>query len=277
MIEEELPPENQPLASMMELYERDVRNCPSGHHLDLPIKIAFNICGNLPKFWHYLMDFIQEGNVELLRCVKVFNEQHPDGDNEHFRCYAAACIKGTIYRYFSRIPMIYIPSKSRNLYFVEKERYEELDALEHCVSWEALVESLVEIEEPTTMQLAFCAAKYRQVQQLLSRLSAREQQVITMRYGLDGPAYGYEEIAHTLGIDIHHTRHLKRKAIERMNGTDTTTTREQQVEQRARERTARLHALYEQHQGNIYIKELAQLAHCQTSVAAQFLREQKKK
>jgi RNA polymerase sigma factor (sigma-70 family) len=270
---EELPPESRPLPSMIELYRRDVRQYPDSH-LDLPIKIAYGVCARLPKFWPYLMDFIQEGNLELLRCVKVFNEQHPDEDNGHFRNYAASCIRGVVYHYFSRIPDIYIPSASRHVLFQKKERHEELEILECLISWEALCESMVEIEEPTTMQMAFCDAKRERVQTLLSALPAKEKHLISLRYGLNGMEHNHEEVAYRLDISIHHTRELEKQAIQRMNGTCTKQSREQGIQQRKKERMGRLQEVYDQHQGNIKVRDLARLARCGQSMAIKFLHDQ---
>jgi RNA polymerase sigma factor (sigma-70 family) len=268
--------EKQPLPSMIELYRRDMLQCPEDSNLDLPVRIAYTVCAVFPGYWPHFMDFIQEGNLELLRCKKVFPEKHPSGDNDQFRNYAAKCIRGVIYHYFSRIQSIYIPTRSRRLYFVEKGREDELFLLEHCVSFEELYDSLLEIEEPTNMEIAFCEAKRQQVHALLAQLPTKERQAMMMRYGIDGATYEFHEIAQELDVCTKQAYGIVRLATRRLNGTYTKPPKEFTQQEDTRKRNERLHTVYEQYQGKINRETLAHMAGCGVGSAARFIRDQRK-
>lgn len=261
--------------NMLKLYEGDVSAYP-GSHLDLPIKVAMSICGKFPSCWDYLMDFIQEGNLELLRCVEVFHQEHPEGDIEHFRNYAASCIRGVIYLYFSRIHPIYIPPGSRQHVFVNQGRNEALAILEQHYSLSELYEHVAQIAEPTNMLQAYCDAKARQVEELLTRLSPVEKRVITLRYGLEGVAYTPKEIACELRIAESHVYVLTLRALARMNGS-TGLPRVLKERQRAQARTDRLQPLYDARHGIVTEQQLMDLTGCTRHDAETFLRERRGK
>jgi RNA polymerase sigma factor (sigma-70 family) len=213
---EELPPipERNALPSMLDLYRRDLHYQP-GLHYDLPVRIAYNFCSRNPRFWPHLMDFVQEGSIQLLRCKEVFQGE----DAGAFRCYAAICIKGAIYKYIPRLRTIYIPISTWAT--VTEIRREELnDLLKACTSWEASYEEIMSIEEPTNVQHAFCEAKRKQVDELLAKLTERERQAITLHYGLDGIAYSHEEIAHIRGNSVPNIYQALARGIERMKCAD---------------------------------------------------------
>jgi len=261
--------------NMLKLYESDVKAYPESH-LDLPIKVAMHICGKFPSYWDYLMDFIQEGNLELLRCVEVFNQEHPGGSNEHFRNYAAACIRGVIYVYFSRIGPIYIPHVARQR-FVKQEDTDALSILEQHFSWNALYESLTQTAEPTNMLQAYDAAKTQQIHTLLTCLAPSEKQVILLWYGLEDEGLDPKDIAQRMNMKVNSIYVLHQRAIARMNGSNHRLPRVMKERRDAQARREQLQPIYDTYHGNITQQQLVDITGCTHHQAGTFLREKRGK
>lgn len=275
-MDDELSDERVPLPTMLQMYRNDVHRHP-GSHLDLPMMVAHSMCRRTPTLWPHLMDFIQEGNVELLRCVQVFNQEHPGGSNEHFRSYAAKCIRYAIYEYIPRIPTIYVSLQDRRIHFVNKEKEEELEILRNDISWEALYESMVmgEKEDPTAMQGVFLEAMTAQIEALLAQLPPRERQVLEMRYGVNTYLHEYEEIAQKLGITYRQVYRVETHALDLLSGAKKVQAHEQRTIQRRERQQERLQVIYEAHDGTIGSGTLAFYGKCARTRAIQFLREKR--
>jgi len=273
MEEEIVPPlaANAKLPSMLTLYRRDLSYLPDGllkECLFVSVKVACKHCADYPALWDYVMDFVQEGNKEVLEGMQYQGEW----DAEHIKSYVARSAKGTIYQYLARTFDIYIPPtmRHRTLQRKNEQELEHLDILEHHVSWESLLEHKVQIPDSTNMQHAFDRAKRKQVEHLLAYLPVKEREVVALYYGLDGAAQGSTEIASTYGLSRDHIKILVNTAIKRLSGEQVQPSREWIDLDRPR----RLQAVYDAHQGKIKVRDLATLARVHHRKVKEWLKEQ---
>jgi len=264
---------NQPLPSMLTLYQRDLHTMqPSPDPrfsacLDLPVKIACGLCSTYPALWPFAMDFVQEGNIQLIEACASCD---PDWPLSRFKGYVGKAAKGAMLQYLSRTFDIYIPPTMRHRMVKHRDQQCQVKLLEHHVSWEQLLEHKVDIADTTTMQVAWNEAKRQRVEDLLSHLPSKEHEALRKYYGLDGNVWTSREIAAVLNVQTDHAKLLVNTAIKRLRGEKVAPAREWIN----RDRQARLQAVYQQFP-RIGVVELAQRAECHAKIASAFLKQRR--
>ena len=266
--------ENQPLPSMLTLYQRDLHTVQHSADprfsacLDLPVKIACGLCSTYPALWPFAMDFVQEGNIQLIEACASCDPSWP---LSRFKGYVGKAAKGAMLQYLSRTFDIYIPPSMRHRMVKQRDQQSHVEILEHHISWEQLLEHKVDIPDGTAIQVAWSKAKRQQVEALLSQLPAKECEALRKYFGLDGNAWTSREIAAALEVQTDHAKILVNTALKRLRGEKVQPAREW-INQ---DRQARLQAIYEQFP-LIGIVELAQRACCHTKAASAFLKQQRR-
>jgi len=224
-----------------------------------------------PAFWEYVMDFIQEGNVQL---AKAFAIRDPGWDDEKFAGYVGKSAKGAILSYIGRTRSVYISSsvKWRTEQTGDERALERLENVGHHFSFEALYDEMLLIPDQTYIQQAFIDAKRKQIESLLAQLSPKEQIALRLYYGIDGPPQNRTEIGKAIQLTPKHAIRMINTAIKRINN-------EQQpsFEIRAKDRDERMREVYQlwREQGKVFqVKEFARTVKCGEHVAHEFLKEQ---
>jgi RNA polymerase sigma factor (sigma-70 family) len=185
--------------------------------LDIPAKVACAMCTRYPKLWEFVMDFIQEGNIQLLESHGACD---PEWELERFRSYVAKSCKGAIQQYLSRTFDIYIPPTMRHRMLKSGEDA-KLDWLEHHISWDVLFEHMVNIPD-TNMHQAFNKGIEKKVADMLDRLPAKERTALALYYGIDTYEHSSQEIAKQFGCHRDHAKLLVNIAIKRLRGEEVT-------------------------------------------------------
>lgn len=266
--------ENQPLPSMLTLYQRDLHTMqPSPDPrfsacLDLPVKIACGLCSTYPALWPYALDFVQEGNIQLIEACASCD---PGWPLSRFKGYVGKAAKGAMLQYLSRTFDIYIPPSMRHRMVKQRDQQSQVELLEHHASWEQLLEQKVNIPDTTGTQEAENEAKRQQVEQMLAQLPTKEHEALRKYYGLDGSDWTSREIAAVLGVQTDHAKILVNTALKRLKGEEVKPAREW-INQ---DRQARLQEIFRQFPG-IGVVELAARATCHTKTAAAFLKQQRR-
>lgn len=260
------------LPHLITLYKRDLSYLPEEElrWLEIPLKVACSFCAKYPAFWEYVMDFIQEGNVQLVKALAI---RDPDWTEAEFAGYVGKSAKGAILSYVGRTRSVYI---SESIHWRTKQRgdareLERMGNVGHHFSFEALYDEMLLIPDQTNMQQAFIAAKREQIESLLAQLSSKEQIAIKLYYGIDGSPQNRTEIGKVIHLTPKHAIRLINTAIKRLNN-------EQQpsFEIRAKDRDERMQTAYQQwlEQGKQFqVKEFARTVKCGDHIAHEFLKE----
>lgn len=182
--------------------------------LDLPAKVACSMCVRYPKLWPYVMDFIQEANIKL---IEAHEKCDPAWNMARFQSYVAKSCRGAILQYLSRTFDIYIPPTMRHRMLKEREEGATVAWLEHHVSWDKLLEHMAIIPDKNTQQ-AFSDTARTRIDTLLAQLPDKEQQALTLYYGIDTYAHTSQEIGDLFHVHADHAKHLVNTAIQRLQG-----------------------------------------------------------
>jgi RNA polymerase sigma factor (sigma-70 family) len=265
--------ENQPLPSMLTLYQRDLhamqQSCDPRFSacLDLPVKVACGLCSTYPALWPYALDFVQEGNIQLIEACATCD---PSWSLSRFKGYVGKASKGAMLQYLARTFDIYIPPTMRHRMVKKRDQQSQVELLEHHVSWERLLEHKVDIADTAHVQAAWNNTKRQRKERMLAQLPTKECEALRKYYGLDGSAWTSREIAAVLGVQTDHAKLLVNTAIKRLKGEKIAPAREWIN----RERQARLQAAYQQFP-RIGVVELAARASCHAKTASAFLKKQR--
>lgn len=191
------PDEEQELVSMLDNNSEYARNKLIEHNMRLVVYVAKRFMGAGVD----ADDLISVGSIGLIKAVNSYKSDK----NIKMATYASKCIENEILMYLRKM------SKTKQ----EVSIFEPLnvDSEGNKLTLEDCIESEEETPEGDLEQelekkiLAF----------VLKKLSPREQEIINMRYGLDG---GYEqtqkEVADTLGISQSYISRLEKKIVSKL-------------------------------------------------------------
>lgn len=210
---------------------------------------------NIAKHYRYLnvpiLDLIEEGNLGLMKAVTKFNPSR----GHRFSTYASWWIKQYILRALSnqaktiRIPVYMVEMIARfkriqermaqkkkrrpSLSEVAKEmhlplkRVRQLNRLSMRImsldvpidaEGSAQIIDLIQDEKAkTSLDELSEYLRHERVDDLLSRMTERERDILTMRFGLkDGVEYTLDETAKKFGITRERIRQIEERAIEKL-------------------------------------------------------------
>lgn len=144
-------------------------------------------------------DLISAGSLGLIKAINTYQYGH----NTQFSTYAAKCIENEI------LMLLRVNKKHKNNISIEEalcgEEDNELSLMDLSVAPDNDVS-----EEVDKMMLSESLNNL-----LISHLSKREYQIISMRYGLkDTPALTQREVAVKLGISRSYISRIEKKALE---------------------------------------------------------------
>ncbi len=137
-------------------------------------------------------ELIQQGNLGIMRALVKFTPQK----NTKFSSYAYFWIKALIFEALHRINPIYIPPKVRK----EMKSYGYV--------------SLSEGERPLEIasdEIDNCSL----INSILSKLTAQEQEILSLSFGFDGDCQGDMAVALALGCSIEEARDRVDRAISK--------------------------------------------------------------
>jgi RNA polymerase primary sigma factor len=230
------------------------------------------------------LDLVQQGNLGLLRACERFDF----ASGVSFTAYASTTIH---YAILDALPMENTIRISQKLTWRNRsdERVEALRALqplsldamhgeEDCAFAELLAAPLLVLPDAgAEAEEGRQQAKRAQVEELLTRLTPREQQVLRLRYGLnetDRRCHAPTAIARKLGLDCSTVRNLERGALEKLRGTKHPRDDAHAREQRRNAQHQRLEdacSMLEAQGAPISVRSLARLAHVDKTVIRPFL------
>jgi len=266
-------PENIPLPSMMTLYRRDLMCLSEDEQqlLKIPFKCACVLCAKYPVLWEYVMDFIQEGNVQL---IEARSNRDPTWSDTRFQAYVARSASGAMYQYLARTFDIYIPPtvRHRKIKKADAREMDRLDTLEHHLSWEQLFESWVVIPDQTNMLQAFNKAKRKQIDVFLSRLPTKEQTALRLYYGIGERVHPTSEIGKILQVKPDHAKILVNQAIKRIRNEENQPAKELQIKDR-NERMQAVYQLWCEQGKRFQVREFARAVKCGDHIAHHFLQD----
>lgn len=205
-----------------------------------------------------LLDLIQEGNLGLMRAVDRFQP----GRGTRFSTYGVYWIKQAILRslksrrtvrlpenvvdrlllmqrtkqqlqqLLGRVPSPEEVAKEMNASLVEVRRLEiaatEVVSLDQTIRGadndesSSLGDLLEDLEAPRPDEVAVAALMQADIQHEVATLPKREQQIIALRFGLQGNTpHTLEDIGHTFGVSRERVRQLQNTALDRLRQRQT--------------------------------------------------------
>jgi RNA polymerase sigma factor (sigma-70 family) len=171
-----------------------------------------------PLFHRFsLADLIQEGNLALSQAVDDFDFSRPQSN---FFAYATACLRNALTRLLPRDGLLSI-HRLQFWKLAEQGRLKEWDrsqplSLDMADDEQSFYEVLAACS--AVMPVASASVRLR-VETLLARLTAREQTIIQLLYGLDkadGRTLNRSEIAALLGVTPGTVKGAIRRALRKL-------------------------------------------------------------
>lgn len=148
-----------------------------------------------------LEDLISIGTIGLIKAVGTFNS----GKNIKLATYASRCIENEILMYLRKIS-----ARKTEVSFDEPLN----------TDWdgnELLLSDILGTEADTVMRPIEADVDRKLLLDAMDKLGARERQIITMRFGLDGlPDRTQKEVADLLGISQSYISRLEKRIISRL-------------------------------------------------------------
>ena len=146
-------------------------------------------------------DLISIGSIGLIKAINTFNP----AKNIKLATYASRCIENEILMHLRKI------SNQKTEISIDEPLNIDWDGNELLLSDVLGTDSDIinkNLEEETDRQLLFCA---------IGKLSERERQIMTMRFGLGGAQeFTQKEVADQLGISQSYISRLEKKIISRL-------------------------------------------------------------
>lgn len=203
------------------------------------------------KFHAIIMDAIQEGNLGLMKAVERFDPAF----KARFSTYGTWWIRQSLVKYLHNNRLIYLPENVSVLIFkVHRMNMTLMTALgrpplpveiaiEMGLDYEKVLEALVLIEEPTSLnisvgreneelelgdlledfdspspeELTDKTITEETLHQVVSELPYREKQIVEMRFGLiDGQPYTLDALGELFEISRERVRQLQNIAFDRL-------------------------------------------------------------
>jgi len=177
-----------------------------------------------------LLDAIQEGNLGLFRAVEHFRTKH----KTRFSTYAFHWIRQAVYRFVKTNNIIHIPeNKVDALIRMKRKGFEDHEIPPHLLpaisidqligekargqSQRSLADFLVD-ESPSPDENANDELNVELIKKMMSRLSARDQYVISNRFGIGDGLHPMtlEDIGKSMGISRERVRQLESKALAKL-------------------------------------------------------------
>jgi RNA polymerase primary sigma factor len=187
-----------------------------------------------------LADLIQEGNLGLLQAVEDFDFTDPQG---RFFAYATACLRNALTRLLPRDGLLSI-HRLQFWKLAEQGRLKEWDrsqplSLDRAEEEEQSFYDVLAAGSPVTPVVS--DEVHLWVEMLLSRLTAHEQRVLRLCYGLDeadGRTLDRREIAALLGITPDAVKKTLRCAMRKLRAAPQQGDRREEQRRRVAEKQA---------------------------------------
>ena len=165
------------------------------------LRLVVYICKRFENTGIHIEDLISIGTIGLIKAVNTFNS----GKNIKLATYASRCIENEILMYLRKIG-----SQRTEISFDEPLNM-DWDGNELLLS-DILGTDCDEVCRPLEDD-----AEKAMLMQAVSTLSEREQEIITMRFGLVGNReYTQKEVAGILGISQSYISRLEKRIIDRL-------------------------------------------------------------
>ena len=196
-----LPPplEAEEEAEILALMEQDPEK--SSVLIEHNLRLVVYICKRFENTGINIEDLISIGTIGLIKAVNTFNS----GKNIKLATYASRCIENEILMYLRKIG-----SQRTEISFDEPLNM-DWDGNELLLS-DILGTDCDEVCRPLEDD-----AEKAMLMQAVSTLSEREQEIITMRFGLVGNReYTQKEVAGILGISQSYISRLEKRIIDRL-------------------------------------------------------------
>ena len=165
------------------------------------LRLVVYICKRFENTGINIEDLISIGTIGLIKAVNTFNS----GKNIKLATYASRCIENEILMYLRKIG-----SQRTEISFDEPLN----------MDWdgnELLLSDILGTDSDEVCRSLEDDAEKAMLMQAVSTLSEREQEIITMRFGLVGNReYTQKEVAGMLGISQSYISRLEKRIIDRL-------------------------------------------------------------
>ena len=165
------------------------------------IRLVVYIARKFDNTGIHLEDLISIGNIGLIKAVNTFNTDK----NIKLATYASRCIENEILMFLRRT------SRLRNEVSLDEPLNTDWDGNE------LLLSDILGTEPDTVYQEIEDSVERQLIHQAIGLLSGREQQIISMRFGLGGyPEHTQKQVADRLGISQSYISRLEKRIIQRI-------------------------------------------------------------